>query len=177
MGAKYEYTSQEFLDSISEMAGAGMTDVEISLNLGLAAETFCRNKKRYPQLRQALSHARAKVNAAVRQRYLQTGLGGLTVQTITKRTLQGGVEETTISTTELPPDARVLANWLSLHDEDWKQKSIELKRLDLTSNGQTLGVNLIFGSTPLSQKDILEIQSIEQGNPLPIEEKVLSLPE
>lgn len=166
---KYDYRGEEFLKSIEEYARKGYTDGEIAFALGLAVEVFSRKKTSINQISQALTRGRNAINQVVRQKYLSLGLGGVKTKTITKKAIEspdGTITGTDViyeAETELPPNERVLAKWLEMHDEEWKQKTIELKKLDVTTNGKDIGVQLVFGSTPLSQKDMDEIMNIQNG--------------
>lgn len=170
---KYDYKSDEFLNQIESLAKKGLTDAEIAFSIGLTPEEFSRKKSSINQLSQALTRARAQINAIVRQKYLSIGLGGIKTKTITrkkieresdegKELLDGDIIQET--ETELPPNPGVLAQWLFNHDEEWRQKTIDGKKLDVTSNGETVGVQLVFAETPLSAKDLEEIKNIQNGN-------------
>ncbi len=136
---KYDYRSKEFLDQIKALAERGYTDTEIALTLGLNSTHFADKKTAIPELSEVLTRARAQVNAVVRQKYLQTGLGGLKVKTVTRRLLDSGDSELVHETeTELSPNPSVLNQWLYAHDPDWKRMVDESKRLDLTTNGKDL---------------------------------------
>jgi hypothetical protein len=114
-------------------------------------------------IREALARGRDRINAEVRSAYLQLALGSRTVKTVKRQYAQtpcacggsdvqcplcGGtgympVKEKPITQeteAELPPNAQALATWLFNHDEDWRQKVIEGKKLDITSAGNPIGV-------------------------------------
>ncbi len=166
---KYDYKSDEFLNQIESLAKKGLTDAEIAFSIGLTPEEFSRKKSSIDQLSQALTRARAQINAIVRQKYLSIGLGGIKTKSITRRKLEtenGFIDGDIIqeTETELPPNPGVLAQWLFNHDEEWRKSVIDGKKLDVTSNGETVGVQLVFAETPLSEKDLEEIKNIQNGS-------------
>lgn len=166
---KKYYKSEEFINEIESLAKKGLTDKEIALSIGLNPTYFCEKKGELTEISEALTRARAQINSIVRQKYLAIGLGGLKTKAITRRKIEidgeltdGDVIQET--ETELPPNPNVLATWLFNHDEEWRQKTIDGKKLDVTSNGETVGVQLVFAETPLSTKDLEEIKNIQNGN-------------
>lgn len=167
---KYNYASKEFIENVESLAKKGLTDKEISLSLGLAPSYFCEKKEEISELSEALSRARANINAIVRQKYLAIGLGGLKTKTVTRRKMEssdGNLSDGEIiqeTEAELPPNPSVLQTWLFNHDEEWRKSVIDGKKLDITSNGETVGVQLIFSDTPLSEKDLEEIKNIQNGS-------------
>lgn len=169
---KHDYKSKEFLENIEALAKKGLTDCEIAFTIGLSYQRFSEKKTKIREVGEALTRGRNTINQLVRQKYLSLGFGGLKTKSITKKkmVLPDGTEsqgDIVFETeTELPPNERVLATWLSLHDEEWRDKTIELKKLDVTSNGKDIGIQLVFGSTPLSGKDIEDIKKIESGTKL-----------
>lgn len=167
---KYDYKSDEFLNQIESLAKKGLTDAEIAFTIGLTPEEFSRKKSSITQLSQALTRARAQINAIVRQKYLSIGLGGIKTKTVTRKKIEiedgalldGDVIQET--ETELPPNPSVLAQWLFNHDEEWRKSVIDGKKLDVTTNGNDIGVQLVFAETPLSEKDLEEIKNIQNGH-------------
>lgn len=164
---KYDYKSKEFLRMISELAMKGLTDKEIAYSIGLVPQTFSDKKSQISELSEALAQARAHINSIVRQKYLAVGLGGIKTKTTVRKKLEINgeitygdiIQETEI---ELPPNITALHTWLFNHDEEWRKKVIEGKKLDVTSNGKD--VSLSFNATPLSEKDLQEIKNIQHGS-------------
>lgn len=145
---KYDYQGEEFLEKVKALARTGLTDKEIALSLDLRPDEFSKKKSSIPQLSQALLRARTQVNSAVRQKYLAMGLGGVKTKTIVRKKtelpdgtlMDGGIISET--ETELPPNVNVLATWLFNHDEEWRQSTIEGKKLDITSNGKDMNPSI-----------------------------------
>lgn len=145
---KFDYESDSFYKTIYTLAMQGMTDAEIAsvglletLGKSLCPQTFSEmkngcysgwteeeNRTRAPRISEALSHARAKVNSAVRGRYLKLALGGIKVTTTIKRKLKVGeeytdAEEIQVNESELPPNLQALSTWLNNHDPEWRRAS------------------------------------------------------
>lgn len=157
---KHDYESEEFLSRIEEFAKKGYTDKEIAYELNLDPATFSVHKtETYPQISKALSRGRAKINNIVRQRLLAVGLGGLKTKRITrqKSKFSDDPDEKVIfeEETELAPNPQVLTTWLFNHDEEWRKKTIEGKKLDVTTNGENVNGPLVFVSASELSEDQL----------------------
>lgn len=162
---KHDYESEEFLKRIEEYAKKGYADKEIAYELELDPTTFSEYKTtKYKGIEKALARGRAKINNIVRQRLLAVGLGGIKVKSVTKQKskysddLPGNddliVHETE---TELAPNANVLSTWLFNHDDEWRQKTIDGKKLDVTTNGKEINNNpLVFVSASELKPDELD---------------------
>lgn len=158
---KYNYRSKEFLDQIEAFAKKGLTDKEIALSIGITPQYFSEKKDKIHELSEVLTRARAMINSIVRQKYLSIGLGGIKTKSITKNSNGEIIQETE---SELPPNPSILNTWLFHNDEDWRKSVIDGKKLDITTNGKDIGTQLVFSSTPLSEKDMEEIKRIQNGD-------------
>ena len=78
---KFDYTGEDFLSKISELARKGYTDREIAFSIGLNGSTFSEKKSEFKEIAETLSHARAQINSIVRAAFLKTALGGRMVRT------------------------------------------------------------------------------------------------
>lgn len=172
---KYNYKSEEFLNEIESFAKKGMTDKEIALSIGLSPEEFSRKKASVPQLYQALMRARAQINSIVRQKYLALGLGGIKTKTVTRRKIElsdGEMMDADVvheTETELPPNPNVLATWLFNHDEEWRQKTIDGKKLDITTNGKDIAPQNV--KIDIAYNDIKDLELQEKSVTLKQEDK------
>lgn len=138
---KYDYTSNEFLDNIEKLAKQGYTDGEIAFTVVLSYQRFSELKNSIPEISEALTRGRQAVNTAIRQTYLAVALGKIKTKTTTKKIIDSeeGKSELVFETeTEQPPNPQALATWLFNHDEEWRKKTIEGKKLDVTTNGRDL---------------------------------------
>ncbi|MNK30188.1 hypothetical protein D3C87_486010 [compost metagenome] len=157
---KHDYDSEEFLNRLEELARKGYADKEIAYEINITPTYFSDLKRDSVVISEALARGRAKVNNIVRQRLLAVGLGGLKTKRTSKRKgmLEGDDEVMYEEETELPPNPNVLMTWLFNHDEEWREKTMEGKRLDVTTNGKDVGGNpLVF----VSASDLTEEQKQE----------------
>ncbi len=152
---KYDYESESFSKACENYAMKGLTDKEIAIELELYPTYFCELKSEYDNISEALARGRAKINSAVRQKYLAVALGGLKRKSVTKK-LASGLESpkyideqgmVVLETIEdLPPNPQALATWLFNHDEEWRKKTIDGKKLDVTSGGEKLSGSIDIAS-------------------------------
>lgn len=138
---KFDYTGKDFLDKISDLAKRGHTDQEIAFAIGLNKSTFSEKKSEHPEIKEALSHARAQINSIVRAAFLKTALGGRLVRTTqyVQRKCEckgqdpecpicggGGwitpEQNRIVTETELAPNLMAQQRWLMNYDTDWKKK-------------------------------------------------------
>ncbi len=117
--------------------------------------------ERAKNISEALARGRDKINMVVRDTYLKSALGGKKVKTVVKRYVEtscpcdgqnenctecGGtgrifssnkavMQESEI---ELAPNIQALGTWLFNHDDEWRQKTIEGKKLDITTKGEEI---------------------------------------
>lgn len=144
---RWEYESEEFSNAMENYAMKGLTDKEIAIEISINPTYFLELKSKYDTISEALARGRAKINSAVRQKYLAVALGGLKRKSVTKK-LASGLESpkyideqgmVVLETIEdLPPNPQALATWLFNHDEEWRKKTIDGKKLDVTSGGEKL---------------------------------------
>ena len=151
---KYDYKSKSFSNTMENYAVKGMTDKEIAIEIDIHPTYFLELKSKYITISEALARGRAKINSAVRQKYLAVALGGLKRKTTTRKIPNRFDDESDIhpdgmvvleTTEELAPNAQALSTWLFNHDEEWRKKVIDGKKLDVTSKGKELK-----GSVPIS---------------------------
>ena len=138
---KFDYTSEEFLARISDLAKKGYTDKEIAFTIGLSWQKFSERKSEYSEIRDALSRARAQINTIVRGAFLKTALGGRMVRTtqyVQKRCECRGNDpkceicdgtgwitpdqHKVVTETELAPNLMAQQRWLMNYDTDWKRR-------------------------------------------------------
>lgn len=187
---KFNYKADEFYLEIMALAMKGLTDSQIAFSLSekfnhkLEATTFSKmkngkydkwndkqNKEYSSRIVQALTHGREKINSLVRGSYLKSALGGGKIKTkatvFRKIKSKDGTEtkaeeiQETLTEQELAPNMQALATWLFNHDQEWRQKTIEGKKLDLTTNGKDI-VNPIDYSK-LSDETIKDLLNAKKG--------------
>lgn len=152
---RWDYESEAFANAIENYAMKGLTDREIAIEVSLNPTYFLELKSKYEQISDALSRGRAKINSAVRQKYLAVALGGLKRKSTTRK-LPGKFDTefdihpdgmVVLETTEeLAPNPQALATWLFNHDEEWRKKVIDGKKLDVTTNGKELNGSINISS-------------------------------
>lgn len=148
---KYDWDSDEFYAAIETLASNGATDKEIGpglvpiIGVGITPNVFSKMKnglmdgwseeeniRRSEKIKETLGRARLNTNRLVKAVYLSTALGKKstkTVTTIKRRMRIDGVltDNEDIQTTEvvsgIAPNLQALANWLYMHDEEWRRIS------------------------------------------------------
>lgn len=145
---KYDYTSDNFLKQIAELAQIGMTDKEISQFLNLSPKTFShikheKNKSGKPtnrseEINGALTRARVEVNQLVRQVFLQAAFGLIKRKKVVRQRIEvidenNAVKITTVEES-IPPNVFALQVWLYNHDDEWREN---IKRNKHLNNEQT----------------------------------------
>lgn len=152
---RWEYESEEFSNAMENYAMKGLTDKEIAIEISINPTYFLELKSKYESISDALARGRAKINSAVRQKYLAVALGGLKRKSTTRKlpsmmeSLKYIQEDGMIvleTTEELPPNPQALATWLFNHDEEWRKKTIDGKKLDVTSGGEKLNGSINIAS-------------------------------
>ena len=124
---KYDYTGEEFLSSVESYAKKGFTDKEIAIAMNINVTYFSELKNSISEISDVLARGRAKINAAVRAKFLAMAMGGIKTKSTTKRKLRGPegdiTDEEEIQTTEveLPPSLQAMSTWLYHHDEEWRK--------------------------------------------------------
>ena len=138
---KYDYTGEEFLSKISELAKKGYTDREIACSIGLNETYFYEKKAEYHEISEALTSARAQLNTVVRAAFLKSALGGRLVRTykyIQKRCECKGQDpdceicdgtgwitpeqHREVIESELPPNPLMQEHWLRNYDTDFRKR-------------------------------------------------------
>lgn len=152
---RWEYESEEFSNAMENYAMKGLTDKEIAIEISINPTYFLELKSKYDTISEALARGRAKINSAVRQKYLAVALGGLKRKTTTRKLpsmMESGrfIQEDGMvlmeTTEELAPNPQALATWLFNHDEEWRKKTIDGKKLDVTSGGEKLSGSIDIAS-------------------------------
>lgn len=163
------YTDAEIADRIEEELGFSLSPEVFSCmkNGKYEAWTEEENQRRGERLSKVLARGRRMANAEVRGAYLSSAIGGKKIRNVVRtyaevRCSCGGknmdcekcfgtgkivskikaiIQETE---NELPPNPQALSTWLFHHDKEWRKSVIEGKKLDVTSNGKTMGQVTIF---------------------------------
>ena len=133
--AAYNYTDKDFLRTLRLYAEQGLSDSEIASELDITPECFSRRKARHPEMVDALRMGRVRINAMLKNRFLQLALGGIVLKVYKERIVRR--DEIVVTTErESLPSLQAICNWLYHHDEDWRK--VERKKSskkDETSGG------------------------------------------
>lgn len=163
------YTDAEIADAIEDVLGFTLSpEVFCCMKNGnYKGWTEEENERRGQRLSKVLARGRRKTNATVRGAYLSAAIGGKKTKNVVRTYAEvkcpcggenikckkcfgtGKIVSTSKSViqeteNELPPNTQALSTWLYHHDEEWRKSIIDGKKLDLTSNGKTVGQVTIF---------------------------------
>jgi hypothetical protein len=159
---KFNYNDPHFYAVVEDYAAKGLTDKDIAWALvkefgeNISPHNFKKIKlevdkkgnltKRAEKLNTALTRGRSKINLLVRAAFLQTALGQRKVKTVTTitRKTENGMEEVQITETEaeVAPNFQAQSTWLFNHDSEWRQKTIDGKKIDITSGGKPMNTDV-----------------------------------
>lgn len=139
---KFDYTGEEYLNKISELARKGYTDRDIAFTIGLSESTFFEQKAKHSEISEALAHARSQLNTVVRGAFLKAALGGKLTRRysyVQKRCECGGKDpdcpicdgtgwitpeqHRVVEEIEQAPNLMAQNRWLMNYDADWKKKT------------------------------------------------------
>jgi hypothetical protein len=150
---KLDYNDPMLLLEVEGLARDGYDDCQIAELLDVAAETFCRNKKKkqkdgsISQLSQALTRGRRPLNVLVENSLYKRAIGQTvkTKTTVRKWVVIPGlnndmpveVVSETETETEIPGSDLAQQFWLKNRKPD--VYNIQPERVDLTSNGKEVG--------------------------------------
>lgn len=173
---KHDYDSLDFYCLIASLAESGLTDREISGELDVACETFCKmkngnytkwtekdNRERSRRIRDALCKGRLKIVPLVRATYLRAALGGKIIKSVMREYIEtvdadGNpigdrvLHQTTERTRELPPSLKALAKWLYHFDADWRRIERSRRTKMFHGNNGDIEAWLMQNTTALKDK-------------------------
>jgi hypothetical protein len=148
---KYDYwISPEGLLKLEGWARDGLTDKQISHNIGVTEQTLNVWKNKYPSLFESLKRGKEVVDREVENALLKRAKGYTYVETKTER--EGGtITKTTVTTKEVAPDTGAAIFWLKNRKPGtWRDKK------DLEMSGE-MEVNSPFkGLTTEELKKLID---------------------
>lgn len=120
---KYEYwLTEEGLLKLEDWARKGLTDEQISYNMGITAKTLYEWKKKYSNICESLKKGKEVVDIQVENALLKRALGYSYVETKIKKEYGEITEEINV-TKEIPPDPTSAIFWLkNRRPEQWREK-------------------------------------------------------
>lgn len=127
--AKYdEWLTKEGLIKIEGWARDGLTDEQISANMGIDAATLYRWKKKYCEICKALKNGKEIVDRQVENALLKRALG-YKCREVKEEYEFGELAKRTVVTKEVVPDVTAQIFWLKNRKPDeWRDK----KNLDMS---------------------------------------------
>lgn len=132
---KYEYwLTLEGLLKLEAWARDGLTDEQISENIGIGTTTLYRWKNDYEKIREALKRGKEVVDIQVENALLKRALGYTYKEIKVEETADG--EKVTTTTKEVVPDTTAQIFWLkNRRPEQWRDRqNMELSGEVKTSN-------------------------------------------
>lgn len=120
--SKYETNVKDKLDLIECWARDGLTEEQISKNLGIAYSTFREYKKAYPALMAALKNGKEVIDYEVENALLKRALG-YKYDEVTKELCEGELRVTKVVTKEVSGDTTAQIFWLkNRKPAEWRDK-------------------------------------------------------
>ncbi len=118
--------TEDALLMVQGWAREGLTDEQISRNIGIAIRTFYEWQERYPQFRQAIKKGKAPVDLQVENALLKRALGYEYEETITEiEQIEEGKQKTHVRRIkkQMPPDVGAIVFWLkNRRPNKWRDK-------------------------------------------------------
>lgn len=118
--------TEDALLRVQGWAREGLTDEQISRNIGIAIRTFYEWQERYPQFRQAIKKGKAPVDLQVENALLKRALGYEYEETITEiEQIEEGKQKTHVRRIkkQMPPDVGAIVFWLkNRRPNKWRDK-------------------------------------------------------
>lgn len=143
--AKYqEWTTEEGLTRLEGWARDGLTDDQISHNMGVSRSTLNEWKNRFPALSDALKKGKEVADILVENALFKRACGYKTVEV--KRVQRGseGMEVVSETEKEVPPDVTAAIFWLKNRRPDaWRDG----KHIDAQVFGRTGDFELVIEPT------------------------------
>lgn len=146
-----KWLKDESLEALSAWARQGLTQEEIALKMGISLTTLKAWRKKYPQLNDCLTHARAYADARVENSLYCRAVGYTitvrepmkvkrAVKDDTGRTI--GMEEIieyTEKQVHMPPDTKAIEMWLTNRDPaNWRKQPVTIDNTEHETGGIVL---------------------------------------
>lgn len=149
-GKYHDWITKEGLIKIEGWARDGLTNKQISHNIGITEDTLYRWIDKYSELSESLKRGKEVVDREVENALLKRALGYEYVET-TREGIDGQLSVTKEVTKQVAPDVTAQIFWLkNRKPEDWREK----KEVEHTGN-----INNPFEN--LSTEQLLKLAEIE----------------
>lgn len=134
---KYDYwMTDEGLEIIAGWARRGLTDADISHNIGITERTLRDWKRRYPTINACLKNSKDLADTIVENALFRKATGYKTKEVSYKADSDGNLVPVSAVEKEVPPDTTAQIFWLKNRRPDlWRDR-----RKEVDSDGQSGGV-------------------------------------
>ena len=134
---KYDYwMTDEGLEIIAGWARRGLTDADISHNIGITERTLRDWKRRYPTINACLKNSKDLADTIVENALFRKATGYKTKEVSYKADSDGNLVAVSAVEKEVPPDTTAQIFWLKNRRPDlWRDR-----RKEADSDGQSGGV-------------------------------------
>lgn len=134
---KYDYwMTDEGLEIIAGWARRGLTDADISHNIGISVRTLIDWKRRYPAINACLKNSKDLADTIVENALFRKATGYKTKEVSYKADSDGNLVPVSAVEKEVPPDTTAQIFWLKNRRPDlWRDR-----RKEADSDGQSGGV-------------------------------------
>ncbi len=165
-GKYQEWLEPEKLILIEGWARDGLTDEQISHNMGVTAKTLYEWKKKYGEICEALKRGKEVVDRQVENALLKRALG-YEYEEISVKYENGIMTERKVTKKQVAPDTTAQIYWLkNRKPEEWRDKRVvddssSEKSAELIQNMQTIADILQHPANNRSIDDFEEVQEDE----------------
>ncbi len=134
---KYDYwMADEGLEIIAGWARRGLTDADISHNIGISVRTLIDWKRKYPAINACLKNSKDLADTIVENALFRKATGYKTKEVSYKADSDGNLVPVSAVEKEVPPDTTAQIFWLKNRRPDlWRDR-----RKEADSDGQSGGV-------------------------------------
>lgn len=134
---KYDYwMTDEGLEIIAGWARRGLTDADISHNIGISVRTLIDWKRKYPAINACLKNSKDLADTIVENALFRKATGYKTKEVSYKADSDGNLVPVSAVEKEVPPDTTAQIFWLKNRRPDlWRDR-----RKEADSDGQSGGV-------------------------------------
>lgn len=127
--SSYSTKIEPYLDKIEQYKRDGRTDKKIAELLGIGYSTLIENRRKFPQLAEALKIGRVNLVEDIEKSLFQLAKGGFTSKTVTRKYIEvdgiitGGIEITETVKEHTPLMSAVAFSLKNLASDKWKDKT------------------------------------------------------
>lgn len=149
---KFEkWLAADGISKISEWASTGLTDAQISHNMGISVSTLNEWKRRFPQIMDALKKGKIVADQEVENSMYKSAIGYYVEEEVQELSFEAATGNSKLITTKhskkwCPPSVTAQIFWLKNRQPDrWRDKVVQEVE---TSSGRNIGVITIPSRMP-----------------------------